>query len=88
MRTATFALVTIAALASGCLTEDSCSEYVDYMCDCHEDDPEVDCDELDATYGNADADLQEQCAIELDDQITADEDEGYECANDTGATAA
>lgn len=84
MRIAILALVALSA----CTTEDSCAEYISYMCDCHESDPEVDCDELEATYGGADADLQEQCAIELDDQITADDEDGYECGTDTGDTAA
>ena len=37
-------LVLSSLLLAGCLEEkDYCAEYVDYMCSCHEDDPNYDC---------------------------------------------
>ncbi len=54
----------------GC-SSDPCAEYANYMCDCH---PEEDCEDLQTIYGsgNADAELQESCAADLDE--TQDED--------------
>ncbi len=73
----------LAALASaGCVDDDPCGEYVDYMCTCHPD--EVDCADLQATYAGAGADLQDECAIALDDQQAADDDAGWTCGGDTG----
>jgi hypothetical protein len=63
---------------------DSCTEYVDYMCSCHEDDPDFDCSELQNIYENAGQDQQDECAISLDDQLALD-DTGIECeSGDTG----
>lgn len=71
------------AMLVGC-EPDPCLDYVDYMCDCH---PEVDCDTLANTYANADADLQDACAIELEDQQDADAEAGLECGTgDTGTS--
>ncbi len=57
-----------------------CDQYVQYMCDCH---PEVDCEELRATYFGASSDVQDQCAIAHDEQEAAD---NGECpVNDTDA---
>jgi len=66
-------------LAAGCMDE-SCDEYVDYLCTCHEDDPEFDCEVLQATYENADAATQEDCALALDAQLEEDEEADLECA--------
>lgn len=59
-----------------------CEEYVDYMCDCHLDASE--CAELETVYEEPDADLQDECAISLDDQQEEDEETGGGC-EDTGA---
>ena len=72
--------------AAGCTEtlDDSCAEYVDYMCSCHQDNADVDCSELQNIYENATQEQQDECAISLDDQIEAD-DTGIECAGgDTG----
>ncbi len=72
--------------AAGCTEtlDDSCSEYVDYMCSCHQDDPDVDCSELQNIYENATQEQQDECAISLDDQVAVD-DTGIECeSGDTG----
>ena len=68
------------------LVEDSCSEYTEYMCSCHGDDPNYNCSELKNVYQNADATTQEQCALDLDDQIYEDSQEGLSCDinSDTG----
>jgi hypothetical protein len=73
-------LFTFAALIFGaCTIANSCDEYVDYMCDCHGDDPEVDCEEFANVYGDADAETQIACEDEYDAQLIADEDDGLEC---------
>ena len=39
---------------TGCFEEkDYCTEYVDYMCDCHADDPDYDCATQQAIYDDA-----------------------------------
>lgn len=78
-----------AAAAAGCSDEDPCQDYVDYICDCHPDDPELPCEELQNTYADADDKLQDQCVTALEDQESADDDAGHECgdapADGTGA---
>ena len=81
----TRATLTVLILLSGC-TDDPCAEYVSYMCDCHPD--EASCSDLQTIYSDADADLQEECAIALDDQIDEDDDAGLVCGGDTGDTGA
>jgi len=77
----TFAVVAVAvALVAGCSQEDPCGDYVDYICSCHEEDPDFDCDELRTTYENADPSTQDECAIALDEQEEIDDDAGLECS--------
>ena len=72
--------------AIACEDKDHCSAYVDYMCDCHADDPNYDCDEQRAIYEEASLEQQNECAIELDTQQQADQEEGTGCENeDSGA---
>jgi len=75
------------ALSTGCIEEKNyCDEYVDYMCDCHEDDPDYDCAAQQAIYADADFEQQQECSISLDEQIQQDQDDGLDCqlGNDTG----
>jgi hypothetical protein len=62
----------------GCEPLTPCDDYVDYMCACHAD--EVDCDELTLTYVGADPDVQDECAVLLDEQQAADDRDGLDCA--------
>jgi hypothetical protein len=78
MRSLALGLMAALALA-GCEEEDPCGDYVDYICDCHADDEAFDCEELRTTYANADADVQDECAIALDDQQDDDAAQGLEC---------
>jgi hypothetical protein len=87
-RSGAFATLFIAAtLSAGCMDEDRnpCDRYVSYMCDCHGDDH--DCADLEATYEDADQDLQDSCATELDDQQAEDDTSEHVCTagGDTGA---
>lgn len=65
-------------LVTGCWYE-PCDNYVDYLCVCHEDDPEFDCEALKSTLSNADPETQDECAVLLSEQQDEDEDEGLEC---------
>jgi len=78
MRGLALGLMTAFALA-GCAEEDPCGDYVDYICDCHADDEAFDCQELRTTYANADADVEDECAIALGDQQDDDADQGLDC---------
>lgn len=68
----------VAALAS-CDTPTACSDYVDYMCSCHADDPGFSCSDLRAAYADAGADVESQCTIDLEDQQSADDAAGLVC---------
>ena len=71
----------IAALLwlGACEPADPCGEYVDYMCLCHDDDTGVDCDELSVVYASAEPEVQDECAVLLEDQQQADEEAGETC---------
>jgi hypothetical protein len=55
---------------------DPCTEYVELLCDCVDED--ADCDDLKTTYEDADAELQDQCSAELDNAET----KSAECQGD------
>lgn len=82
-------LLPLLVALTACLDEEGgnpCDRYVDYMCDCHGD--TTDCDQLAATYEDADQDLQDECLIALEDQEDDDAETGHECTSgsaDTGA---
>lgn len=75
------------AILVGCTT-DPCTRYVDYMCACHADDTGEGCAELQVTYGDADAGLQDQCAIQLQNQRKKDQADGLTCSGETGTGGA
>jgi hypothetical protein len=56
------------ALLGGCFgaaPSDPCVEYCDYICDCHPNDPEYDCDACRTSLGESDPALQDACETEL-----------------------
>ena len=67
----------VALLLVACEPIEPCDEYVDYMCACHAED--ASCDELSATYSDAGAAVQDECAVLLDEQEAEDLDAGLEC---------
>ena len=73
------ALALIACGPASTGAKNSCDDYVDYMCDCHGDDPDVDCEEFATVYGDADAEQQVACEDALSEQEDADAAEGLEC---------
>jgi hypothetical protein len=75
-------LLSVASLllvAANC-NEDPCTDFVDYVCTCHEDDPDFDCEDIQTTLEDADPDVKDQCALDLDDLQAEDADAGEECA--------
>ena len=66
-------------LSAACLYE-PCDDYVEYLCTCHEDDPQYDCEALRTTYLDAEPAIQDQCAIDLADVQDEDDAAGLECA--------
>ena len=87
MKTATSLTFLLAVGFTGC-EDDPCAKYVEYMCDCHEDDPNAECSDLQTIYSDANADLMDECAIELDDQQQEDSESGLECQQESGDTGA
>jgi hypothetical protein len=53
-----------------------CDNYVDYLCECHPDDPNFTCEEARAQYESASADEQDACLEALGEQQAADEAAG------------
>lgn len=76
-------LLALTAVLAGLLACDEpvngCDSYVDYMCTCHADDPGFSCDDLTAAYANASIEVQDECAIDLEDQQDADAAAGLVC---------
>lgn len=56
-----------------------CTRYVDYICQCHADDPSFDCAELQNTLLGAEPEVQDQCYIDLQDQQEIDDADGLAC---------
>ena len=74
---------------TGCFEEkDYCTENVDYMYDCHADDPDYDCATQQAIYDDASFEQQTECALSLDEQLVEDDDNGLDCelGSDTGTS--
>lgn len=71
-------------LLSACVTTNACDNYVDYMCECHADDPDFDCNTLRIIYQDADGEDLSDCSVALDEQQTEDVEAGDDC--DPGGT--
>ncbi len=69
-----------------CGDTNSCDDYVDYVCECHAEDPAYDCEALQTTYEDADDQLQDECSIILADLEDQDEQDGTGCLTDTGTS--
>lgn len=78
------ALVPSLALFACGEKESPCDRYVDYICECHVSDPDFSCEDLRAQYADADAALEDECSLALDDQKTADQEDGYACGDAGG----
>ena len=90
MRMPASAALFLAGLASGCASA-PCDDYAQYMCDCH---PSK-CEHYQTIYQNADSDLQDECATDLQEQEQKDGATSYDSTgqcgtntNDSGDTGA
>ena len=83
------AILSSIVFLTGCFEEkDYCTEYVDYMCDCHADASNYDCTTQQAIYDDASFEQQTECALSLDEQLVEDDDNGLDCelGSDTGTS--
>jgi len=72
-------MASVLGVTMACTQDQPCDRYVDYMCACHDGEQGFDCAELAETYSSADAQVQNECALELKDQREKDDDEGLDC---------
>ena len=82
IETTTKQIPIILLLLTGCIdreVEDSCSEFVSYICTCHSKNPKYSCLELRNIYQNANTEKQEECALQLDDLIYDDTKNNLQC---------
>ena len=88
MRTTVLALCLGLSGLVACELEQPCDEYTAYMCDCHDGDPLYpSCDELEATYADADLTVQDECLLALEAQQEADDQLGVECGTTTTSSS-
>ena len=74
--------------ACDALLGDPCNDYVDYVCGCHADDLDYDCETIRLAHENHDVEQYEDCQLELDRVQVEDAASGFVCATgDTGSSA-
>ena len=65
------------------VSSEPCDDSVDYMCDCHPEDPKdpdgISCEDLATEFEETDPSLEEHCISALDEQRDKDEENGWEC---------
>ena len=61
-----------------------CTDYCDYICDCHQGEADFNCDECYTVFASADAQQQDECEASLADQRAEDDSSGHVCTSDTG----
>ena len=66
--------------------DDPCQEYVDYVCDCHGEDPAFSCSSISLTYSDAGEEYATECASAHDELLTQDDLSGFECMSEVGDT--
>lgn len=72
-------LTLLLATLTACEFENPCTRLADYVCTCHEDDPEFDCEEFQNFADAATALTYDDCVVDLVDLQDADEEEGLIC---------
>ena len=72
-------LFALAAAGTACVSPTACDDYVDYVCECHADDPGYDCEELRLLYEDAEGAELADCQLAMQDQVAADEAAGDSC---------
>ena len=82
MRYAIFATLALLGLTA-CDNTNACDEYITYVCDCG---TQTECDDVTNIYSAPDNSLIDECAVALDEEISADNDAGEACSgSDTGS---
>jgi hypothetical protein len=76
----------LATFAGGCSSDEPCQDYIDYMCDCHDGEEGFSCKELEDVYGDADQEVQDECAIAHDEEKEADKEDDICGGGSTGTT--
>jgi hypothetical protein len=74
-----------ALFACGDLVRNPCQDYVDYVCECHGADPNLDCETLKAANSNAGPDQYLDCEIEHQALLELDAQMGHTCGGDTAS---
>ena len=57
----------------------SCDEYVDYICSCHDSNPDYNCTDLANIYSDPDSEELLECSSSLDEQRALDEEAQMDC---------
>ena len=78
-----FLLLPLSLFACGDLVSNPCQDYVDYVCECHADDPNLDCETVRSANANAGPDQYVDCEIEHQALLEVDAQLGTGC--DAGA---
>ena len=66
---------------------DPCTDYVNYVCECHADDPAYDCETIRLAHENHDVEQYEDCQFALDEAQAEDAATGFVCTTgDTGSS--
>lgn len=76
-RTLSIAALLLAAFA--CDIENPCDRYADYICTCHSDDDDFDCEAVSQLAESPSSAVQDQCAVDLASQRAEDEAAGLDC---------
>ena len=78
---ARFVVLSGILLSGACsdLSENPCEDYVNYVCECHADNPDLDCATLRAVHTNADVEVYEDCRLEHEALMQADSSLGEGC---------
>lgn len=73
-------LTLLLATLTACEFENPCTRLADYVCTCHEDDPEFDCDEYMNLADASSAATYDECVIDLVELQDQDDEDGLTCA--------
>lgn len=75
----------LALILLGCdiVSTGPCTDYCDYICECHPDDGDVTCEDCRTIYADDDPSLQDECETSLTDLQNADAEAGTGCPLDT-----
>lgn len=80
--------MTLLLLLTACFTDAGpCTDYCNYICDCHDGEEGFDCEQCFTIYSSADAQQQDECETSLADLRAADQAAGVTCHDTTDSGA-